>query len=101
MGWKNWAYWKKGGIIGLVFGIILSIFAFLDSFFLSTNYIPYFVYNLLFGPIVILILILLCPGGDYCLMDTTLPIFIALILEYFAVGAIIGLIVGKIKKRKK
>lgn len=101
MGWKDWSYWLKGGIVSLLIVLILFIVA---------------------GVINII-----SPGGEWggwsivlgFLYFASLPLywifgiqrpegiiywiinFIVLpIIFYFIIGAIIGFIIGKIKNRK-
>ncbi len=79
MGWKDWPYWIKGGIIG----ILLSLAYFLIIL------IIYLIYN--------------WPEGDYVgfiiyILFGTIISTIGVAVALFIIGAIIGLIVGKIKK---
>ena len=27
MGWKNWAYWVRGGVIGLIYSLIIALWS--------------------------------------------------------------------------
>jgi hypothetical protein len=92
MGWKEWPIWLRGGIIGALIALILAT---LIKLLEGTGF------SLL---IAILFWILSFKGFGNCSFDgcspynfylLTVPI---LFLEFFILGAIIGLIVGKIKK---
>ena len=94
MGWKEWPLWVKGGVIGVVYGLITS-FAFsscsggLGCFFLVLP-TSILIINFLNLPEFILnneIWVRL----TYIILHTILTVVI---------GAIIGLIVGKIRQRK-
>jgi len=105
MGWKDLPYWLKGGIIGLVFALTLSLV------FLSIHEFR------LFGGVdglfnfIIWIILVLVPGlliniffnfslGEKAL-STTFQIFVFSSIFYFILGSIIGWIVGKIKGGNK
>ena len=100
MGWKNWSYWLKGGIIGLVIFLIITVlFQLLTS---SISVVPtrsnLFVYFLMPG---IISALMWC--GD-CQAKGGEPIMISMmvvisIITYFLIGAIIGYIYGKIKNK--
>lgn len=90
MGWKDWNYWLKGGIIGaIVYLIIVVIWMFsippIKPTFLSQAL------EILISPFSFLGFGILIPG--------VLPIAAAIL--GFILGAIIGWIVGKIKNRNK
>ncbi len=103
MGWKNWSYWLRGGIIGLFIGTIIAVFYFanayiiknimLDSFFTK---IIYYNFNFIdYQAIKWSIKLGLCKAEN-CIV---LPF--VLLFEVIFVGAIIGFIIGKIKQRKE
>jgi len=94
MGWKDWSYWLKGGIIGLVISLLIT---------LSTMFMPVYCIGL-------------SQDGTGCvsptgidawkynfnsLFDDTFGIIILFIVSLFIIGAIIGWIYGKIKQRKR
>lgn len=76
MGWKDWPYWLKGGIIGGGIGFVLSL---LSSFSIIIR-------GLVFGG---------WPDIELIWFD------LLLILSTFIVGAVIGWIYGKIKSKTK
>ncbi len=86
--WQGFEYWQKGGLIGLVAGILMyPITVFLTNFYgYTVTYslfygITYTIYNILFnGKSAIKFAIL------------TSPIF------YGIIGVLIGLIIGKLRK---
>jgi len=88
MGWKNWGYWLRSGLIGaIIYLIIVAIWMFsippIEPTFLSQ------ILKILIGPFSFLGFGILIPG--------VLPTAAA-ILGYI-IGAIIGWIYGKIKNR--
>lgn len=104
MRWKNLASWLKGGIIGVSLYGIITLFTFLINQVSSADII------IILGNVFILLSI---PGilisflffGRYDAMYYTstpklLVIIISSLFVYFLVGAIIGLIAGKIKRGK-
>ncbi len=79
MGWKDLPYWLKGGIIALIIWIIFFVLAGIVDFQIK-GIIP---------PIII--------GGLYNNL-TTVVAYIENAIIYLIIGAIVGLIYGKIKK---
>ena len=102
MGWKNWSYWFKGGVIGIIFHIVNLLIGLLLVLIIP-DYIPlrYFEYIVLWPGLV--------PGkfygrqpcyGEDCLTATGLfGSFIIAMIGYFLIGIIIGWIYGKIKNK--
>ena len=86
MNWKNWPYWLKGGIIGIIFAIIIILITFayyevssnLGSFFGINEYLVENISNYGLGLILYMSLNL---------------------IEYFVIGALIGYIYGRIIKK--
>ncbi len=111
MGWKDWSYWLRGGVIGGVLGIILSVSVFLTpgniGFFLRNILIVNFnlffiVEKLIYNTLVIssyLIFSKLKLTGILYIMIFIRYIF--LIIEFVLLGALIGFLYGKIKSRKQ
>jgi len=92
MGWKNWPYWVKGGIIG----IILSFFPlyFLSTTVLCADPLPGVdLSNPIFG----------CKSElERLFINLGLSIFVKSIFFvgiFFLIGVVIGLIIGKTLKR--
>ncbi|MBI2631989.1 hypothetical protein HYW75_03225 [Candidatus Pacearchaeota archaeon] len=91
MGWKNWPYWLKGGVIGIIFIyliLLLGIFNILnENSFLYILLLPalvvffYFPYTFNLG------------GYEWQ--------FITYSIYGLIIGALIGWIYGKIKKKKE
>jgi len=99
MGWKNWPYWLKGGI---VFTVIELIFLFLQTFL--TDFINYFNENYNYPFILASMLGWATAGFDSpnLLAPFGAVIFIVYFLSFsFIIGALIGFIVGKIKSSKR
>jgi len=91
MGWKDWPYWLKGGVIGLIAGIIDIIAAL--AFQAPTCEIgatcPQ---QHIIGKIALLLIYPLQ------ILGKSIPTVITILIYFFIIGAIIGLIVGKVKK---
>lgn len=90
MSWKNWPYWVKGGIIGLVIGLILII--------VGTICLPFAGFPPQCPSTIILHLPLILLS--YFLKDIYLG-YIVLILISIIIGALIGFIIGKVKSSKR
>lgn len=99
MGWRDWPYWVKGGLIGI---LIFIVYYFLQIFFglacmggynsnnpsflcVSANTISGFIGNIFFLP--------------FKLIPEFEGIEIAMFIYFVILFAIIGLIYGKIKNR--
>jgi|WetSurMetagenome_2_1015567.scaffolds.fasta_scaffold993534_1 hypothetical protein len=105
MGWKNWPYWLKGGIIGLILMFALPLILIISSFGFNCNSC----WNALLGlsylatPILLPILFIISRfdgcTGEACI-GRIIFVIPALMGESFIIGAIIGLIAGKIKNKK-
>lgn len=90
MGWKDWSYWLKGGIIGSIAGLPLSILNFACAWAergicQPINFIPRIFEQLLSG--------LTGSGGSYFVF------FISGLFYYALLGILIGWVYGKIKNR--
>ena len=112
MGWKNWPYWVRGGITGIIVSIIYPLLIFFIAVMLNAMQNKF----LLDQPIAIIFIIPMfflffalfafgISSASGSLQLFTLLYSIGLILlhfiTYFVIGAIIGLVYGKIKKRKE
>jgi len=113
MGWSDWPYWLKGGIIGVTYAVILTIYFFYSPFRLSSIPIIGFLFTIIsyiFNFPFILILGLSFYGFSFLVLFGVsglapdiyfhLEIMITSSILYFIIGSIIGLIYGKIKSRK-
>ncbi len=94
MGWKNWPYWVRGGLVGLIFYILSFPLAFGcaegDSLFLCDALYQIYAFNF-----VAYILRYLNPNA----LATFLGAFGSMFLYVVFLGAIIGLIIGKFRKK--
>ena len=93
MGWKNWPYWIKGGII---FGFIPIITLFLV--FIYSRELAALIFIFLFGFGVPAILDDL--GYTTEIATRAVIIWGIPIIIWFIIGSVIGWIYGKIKSRK-
>lgn len=106
MGWKDWPYWLRGGIIGFVIGLIPLI---LSQIFLIKGLLA-----VIYGVFVLppeLILLNIIPaslkniffdmGSCFILCIPRFLGFLVIALFYFLVGALIGSIISKIKSIKQ
>ncbi len=92
MGWKNWSYWLRGGVIGGVIGLIVGLLVLFlrdifNNSFLQVLNLPSFV-----------IAFALCYENLFC---SNIIYVISSFIVFFILGAIIGFIYGKIKNRKQ
>ena len=96
MGWKNWPYWLKGGIIATLIYIIVSVYT-LPQLNLPTPLGIKQLLGLILFPSYLVYFII----GAFIRVTSTTIILIDIISIplYFIIGAIIGLIYGKIKKK--
>ncbi len=102
MSWKNWPYWLKGGIIGV--GVVL-----ISSFIIGgitgiapDNIIINLFYIFLIPGIIILAVMRFKTYG-YEMPDMTFFEYVLMavisIIPYFIIGAIIGWVYGRFKKK--
>lgn len=87
MGWKDWPYWLKGGIIGVILLLILSLFA------VATPKSD-------MGNVFSWAIILIAFPFMLTYEDSQMLNFILFPIYFFILGAIIGWIVGKIKSKE-
>ena len=96
MGWKDWPYWLRGGLIGVlvlgIFALVLIPFGRTSGFFKFPYWIfPFFI---------VLVPTMLFSENLYkIIFYPNYLFFIIPTLIYFICGAIIGWIYGKIKGR--
>jgi hypothetical protein len=85
--WNKLKYWQKGGIIFSLLGILISILAFncSDTPFCWGVFIATMPVSFASTP------------STYDIQPFVLPVFIT--VQYFLIGALIGLIMGKVKKK--
>lgn len=100
MGWKDWSYWLKGGVIALIIQILFFLIDSLNGSFLDTRIsLPLIIIWILMGS---LNLSFGCYNkGVITLSNCTSYIIVSFILNlllYFLVGALIGWIIGKVRK---
>ncbi len=93
--WGKLEYWQKGGIVGLSMGIVYITYLFGTLLFTSKE---------IFAPLNDLILFFPREIGDIifeCWLCNSLLVFIAIlsVIQFALIGALIGLIIGKLKKK--
>lgn len=96
MGWKEWSYWLKGGLILSIIALVFRLTGGMFELFPSSNPLEKFLgsASFFFGyPFGIPLANLFNTG--IVIIDIT--IFLGI---YFIIGAFIGWIYGKIKNRK-
>jgi len=105
--WKGLKHWQKGGIIGFMIGILLmfSLALFgpllgdrLDPNSTSTNFILSTIFFTLGLPYYLVVLLF---SGLYLSDGSLLYAIILGFFSYSMFGALIGLIIGKIKGNRK
>lgn len=112
MGWKNWSYWLKGGIIcvillGLIAILTFVIPTFYTFFYTSESHGDYFtnpsgIIISLFLSIVYFLI-----KGFFVSANKSMPAFVSILIilltafYYFVIGTVIGGIYGKIKQRRQ
>ena len=90
MGWRDWSYWLRGGVFGAVLGLVGS------TVFLLFSEVPV-ISNISFF-FVLPAWLLLLPFERTFSSGVLFILGVAFsTIVYFIIGAIIGLIVGKIK----
>lgn len=98
MRWKNWPSWVKGGIIGIIIAIILSLIVILFGEYdnLITFLIGFGIFTINFW-----LAILINCNIESCFISDLYIFMIVFIIEFYVVGSIIGLLIGKLRKRGK
>jgi len=87
-------YWLRGGLIGAIF---ILIFLIIDNFYPMSESVWY-ILAIPIVPLAIILWSVFIPGSSDLYMTVVETIFF--IVGYFIIGAIIGLIFRKIKKKK-
>lgn len=110
MGLKKIPYWLNGGILGVIILGIIAIITFIIPSFYNFFYVSEFHGDYFTNPLGItysflLSLVFFLIKGYFTFANQPTPIYISLIIVlltviyYFLIGALIGLIVGKLKKK--
>ncbi len=105
MGWKNWSYWLRGGIIGGGLVIVYLTLIRISRYLLASD-------SDILAEIIVLSHILLefpiipivenfRPLGELLSRNNVIISFLIIAIPWFIIGAIVGFIIGKIKQRKK
>ncbi|NQV09127.1 hypothetical protein HQ529_04710 [Candidatus Woesearchaeota archaeon] len=91
--WKNLQYWKRGLIFGLIFGLLIYFF----SLFFEIEYLGTLLWWLS-GTIICFMF--KADTGEGCAFTFVIFGWIILPLLYGLIGALIGLLIEKIKSKK-
>ena len=105
MGWKNWPYWLRGGIVCAVLVLIVFIISAVLGYFKLGYFgqkgiggiLSYFaIFGIIISiPIELIVLVTNVPIERY----PNYVLYIFVIVIWFIIGALIGWIVKKIKNR--
>ncbi len=97
MGWKNWSYWVRGGVIVLSIQILLILISFIGHIM---GLFSFFIVISIFAGIGSIILNSLGLGVNSSVTLNIVVNLLVTLIVVFIFGAIIGWIYGKIKNRK-
>lgn len=99
IGRRNLSYWMKGGIIGIIFSILIILIDVISVLLYYDNRPKFLGIIFIFGfALSFFDRIISYPFLGSYLLAIILP-FIILILFYFVIDVIVGYVVGKIKNR--
>ncbi len=115
MRWKNWPYWLKGGVIGVIIWLILIIFYKVSGLILSCeiptldimngnccyNFIQDFILEISFIPSLLHISSSIGSPCGHVGPISVFSFWIISFISYIMIGSLIGFIYGKIKNRNK
>ena len=102
MGWKNWPYWLKGGILFSLINALLSTLIYLILLILKNNF-DTIRFAAEYSFFLVISLLFINPAWYFSGPRSYFDIIFGLVVGaalYFIIGAIIGWIYGKIKSRK-
>jgi hypothetical protein len=109
MAWKDLQTWLKGGIIALLIGLFSSVLYIIVGP-LFNGFLSRIIYMIFILPFELVLFPLFSSNVKNLFFDMEACFFgcnpkflgyVAIILAYFLIGALIGWIVGKIKSSKK
>ena len=104
MFWKNWSYWVRGGIIGILSWLIIAFLAYFLSTYLESGFLVWILFILvilaLFPTIFIQGESVFTTGLDALNLPTALG-YILIVIFWFVIGALIGFIIGRLKSKKE
>lgn len=92
MGWRDWPYWLKGGIISLCTWLLLIIGYFLTK--TTTDFTLFYILLMLISIVIEPIFVLFNIAND----NNVLRQFLSSLIV-FLIGVLLGYIYGKIKNR--
>ena len=111
MGWKNWPYWARGGILSITGILLISI---IIGFIVAIIYnnIPdlekgfFLTFFIIFSSAILLLPsfllgILGSSPGSFGLEGNFIVALLVSLFTWFIIGALIGFIIGKIKSSKR
>ena len=100
MGWKDWPYWKKGGMISFYLGCLTYLTRWTLYTLIGDHFVSYFFKIIL---IIMSFPIFLLNAPFYLMFGNLVAFFIDLTFSlawWFFIGSIIGLIIGRKKNSK-
>jgi hypothetical protein len=101
MAWKDWPYWLRGGIIGIIVMISYAVLGWVVTriMLLTIGDIPKGLPDIMYmiGSTPDFLAMIVCKG--YCIGEEGMAGIITAPISWFIDGAIIGFIVGKIKSK--
>lgn len=99
MGWKNWPYWIKGGILGAVLVLTLyMLISFAYPFFIQNAFISDTLYVI---NIILALPVIFIPQLFPAIPENTIVGISIFLITWAIMGAIIGLIIDWIIKKRK
>ncbi len=107
MGWKNWPYWLKGGLIFTMLVLLVTFIIGLIAVISYSNipfsgkdiFLIYFIIIYLFPSYSLLNVLKSSPGSF--LEGNIITAIITSSVIWFLIGALIGFVIGKIKSSRK
>ncbi len=91
---KTWPHWLKGGVLGVLFPLVVFIINFLiDSFTRTSGETILYYFLLISGPAILVFDLFFTPSIPYNITYTIF--FLTTLAMYFVFGLTIGWIIGK------
>ena len=105
MGWKQWPYWMRGGIIGVVTSVIIGLTLRLIDLYVVNYLNPWvaitFIDGVIVGSFIGFVIGNYKGGVSFDNIPEIIMYGIGSIILWFLLGTLIGLIIGKLKSKNK